>query len=281
MTLPSVNIIRDRLTEIKDAIVDEPRTKHVDLGELPSVPIYRPEERKFSDIPISVENSTQMTVEEEPSIIFEIPPEFDERSLVEMLGQKEGSEFERLIEARGTDALAWYYPFHWKIAQHGIYISSKGALWLAERYLRRKYSENPIENLSKKLRFAAHALLRHELFHFAVECMVANWELATGVACYIKAQKKLRSPPEYRYIDDEEALANAYMIRGFRWVNSATLGAQATPSLKRFCAHQPHGYNRGNDSRPDEPVRTWLSRVGIRLPRNDESELVCTPGFIR
>jgi hypothetical protein len=161
-----------------------------------------------------------------------------------------GSKFEQLIKARGTDALAWYFPFHSKIAQHGIYISSRGTLWLAERYFRRKYSDDPIENFSKKLRFAAHALLRHELFHFAVECMVANWELATGIACYIQAQEKLRSPPEYRYIDNEEALANAYMIRGFRWVNSATFGAQATPSLKRFCAHQPHGYNLGNDYVP-------------------------------
>jgi hypothetical protein len=49
-----------------------------------------------------------------------------------------------MIKARGTDALAWYFPFHSKIAQHGIYISSRGALWLAERYFRRKYSDGEL-----------------------------------------------------------------------------------------------------------------------------------------
>jgi hypothetical protein len=245
MTLPTVKAIRNRLAEIENAITDEPYTSDVDLGDIPCVPISQPEEPKFSDI-ISPNNLAEEPGDDEPSIIFEIPPDFDERAVREMLGQVEGSEFERLIEVRGTDALAWYFPFHWRTAQHGIYISSKGAFWLAERYFRGKYSENPGENLSKKLRFAAHALLRHELFHFAAECMVANWELTTGAACYVRAKEKLRSPPEYRYIDDEEALANAYMIRGFRWVSSATLGARATPSLQRFCAAQPHGYNRGN-----------------------------------
>ena len=47
------------------------------------------------------------------------------------------------------------------------------------------------------------------------------------------------------YIEQEEALANAYMIRGFRWKSSATFEAQATPSIKAFCARQPAGYNRG------------------------------------
>jgi hypothetical protein len=74
--------------------------------------------------------------------------------------------------------------------------------------------------------------------------MAANWELATGSACYIKASEKLRSSA--KYIEEEEALANAYMIRGFRWRNSATYGAQAVPLLKAYCERQPPGYNRGN-----------------------------------
>jgi len=183
------------------------------------------------------------SIDAEPSIIFEVPPDLNDRVVEKQLAQNPGSDFEQLIKAHGIDALGWYFPFHYQIAQHGIYISSAGALSLALRVFRREYSDNPSENLAKKLQYAAHAILRHESFHFAVECMAANWELAKGAACYIPATEKLRG--KNGYIEDEEALANAYMIRGFRWINSTTRGARGTPLLRKFCAKQPPGYDRG------------------------------------
>jgi hypothetical protein len=96
MALPSVNIIRERLTQINDATVDEPRTTNVDFGDIPCVPIFQPD-LKFSETPTSVDNSGRISIDEEPSIIFEIPPEFDERSVTEMLG--DGGRF----KVRATD----------------------------------------------------------------------------------------------------------------------------------------------------------------------------------
>jgi hypothetical protein len=61
------------------------------------------------------------------SIIFEIPPELDDRQVREALSQHPGRDFERLAQQNGVDALGWYLPFHQRIAQHGIYISSAGA----------------------------------------------------------------------------------------------------------------------------------------------------------
>jgi hypothetical protein len=58
------------------------------------------------------------------------------------------------------------------------------------QHLRRTYRRYPRASSARTLSFCSR-------MH------VANWELATGVAGYIKAQEKLRSPPEYWYIDDD------------------------------------------------------------------------------
>src|SRR5262249_7805588 len=109
MTLPSINIIRSRLADVENALVDEPDTKTVDLGDAPCAPIFQPEDQKYSDIVDPSDESNTAPPDEEPPIVFEIPPGFDERDL-KALGQSSGTEYERLVEVNGTDALAWYYP---------------------------------------------------------------------------------------------------------------------------------------------------------------------------
>ena len=147
MTLPSIHIIRERLGQIKDAVIDDPMPTTVDRGDMPYAPISRPQERKEkSDAPLagSIEEPVdeETAIDDEPSIIFEIPPDLDDRTVRETLGRYPGSNFERLTEVSGTDALGWYLPFHYHIAQHGIYISSVGTLQLAIHCFRRKYSDN-------------------------------------------------------------------------------------------------------------------------------------------
>lgn len=247
MYLPAISAIRQSLADIKDALVDKPWTTNVSIGDIPHVPIHRPTKDVAGDALLELNAPTpwpdEAVVEDEPSIIFEIPPELDERKIRETLGRAGGGDFERMNEATGTDALGWYFPFHYQIAQHGIYLSGKGILELAAHCFNRKYSEDQTEDVRRKLQYAGHAILRHEAFHFAVECMAANWELATGAACYVPAKAQLRGTAGY--IEQEEALANAYMLRGFRWVSSITEGARATQSLKSYIKMQPAGYNRG------------------------------------
>src|SRR5262245_37211345 len=138
MTLPSIHTIREALSQIDGALVDRPRTSRVDIGDIPCVPISRPEEvsrpeedntllsAEADDAADEEMPSVPASIDAEPSIIFEVPPELDDRAVEKQLGQSPGSDFEQLIKAHGIDALGWYFPFHYQIAQHGIYISSVG-----------------------------------------------------------------------------------------------------------------------------------------------------------
>jgi hypothetical protein len=130
---------------------------------------------------------------EEPSITFEIPPELDDRTVGTALSES-GVDFESLVQVRGLDALGWHVPFHHRNAQHGIFLLGAGVLWLAQQCFKGPYSNDPHEDIARKLQYAAHAILRHETFHFAAECMSANWELAIGAPCYVTAQLR----PAYR-----------------------------------------------------------------------------------
>jgi hypothetical protein len=47
-------------------------------------------------------------------------------------------------------------------------------------------------SLERRLEIAFHAILRHELFHFATDCMAANWELATNMPVYWYAKCEYR-----------------------------------------------------------------------------------------
>ncbi|OBF29772.1 hypothetical protein A5727_23165 [Mycobacterium sp. ACS4331] len=99
-------------------------------------------------------------------------------------------------------------------------------------------------SFERKLELAFHAILRHELFHFEVDCMVANWELATGVEVYWQSRKYRNSNG---YVELEEGLANAYMLRGFRHPTRLLSNASgAYAALRDFCTNrQPAGYNDG------------------------------------
>jgi hypothetical protein len=131
MPLPSIHTIRISLAEIDGALVDDPSTSPVDTGKIPCVQIHDPEgsvqptEDLLGRAPSDEENDE--TDNDEASIIFEIPPELDDRQVREALSQHPGRDFERLVQQNGVDALGWYLPFHQRIAQHGIYISSAGA----------------------------------------------------------------------------------------------------------------------------------------------------------
>jgi hypothetical protein len=244
MALPPIHQIRESLSSIEGALTDQPWTSSVDVGDIPHVvsTISQPEQNKPSSELLDTPYGE--FPDEESPIIFEIPPQLDEREIQARLGERGGRDFERLIQLHGIDALGWYFPFHHRIAQHGIYISSAGVLWLVSQCFRRKYSDDPREDISRKFRYATHAILRHETFHFAAECMAANWELAIGAACYVKAQSILRSSAGY--IEHEEALANGYMLRGFRWESAATRGSLAAGALADFTRRMPPGYNEGS-----------------------------------
>jgi hypothetical protein len=240
-TLPSIYAIRESLSDIPGALVGDPWTSPVDLGETRRVPIHQPEPEQGT-LAGAHEKWVDNISEEEPTIVFEIPLELDDRRIGVALSES-GRDFEALVQTRGVDVLGWYVPFHYRNSQHGIYISSAGVLWLALQCFKGPYSENVYEEVTRKLQYAARAILRHETFHFAAECMAANWELIIGAPCYVTARNILKSSGGY--VEHEEALANAYMLRGFRWESLSTRGAKATEALKRFMQNLPAGYRDG------------------------------------
>ena len=73
--------------------------------------------------------------------------------------------------------------------------------------------------------------------------MIANWELATGVEVYWSSRKYRNAAG---YIELEEGLANAYMLRGFKYPTRLLGNAPgAYAALKRVCEQQPVGYRDG------------------------------------
>ena len=73
--------------------------------------------------------------------------------------------------------------------------------------------------------------------------MAANWELATRAVVYWWAAR-IRANPGYK--DLEEALANAYMLRGLRHPSGVLRNSRGSYELlKAFCVLQPPGYRDG------------------------------------
>src|SRR3974390_3391912 len=102
-SLPSINAIRGDLSRISAALVEDPRTTRGDVGDAPYVPIHDPESGELASAPS--EQTDEGNGDEEPTIIFEIPPELDDRAVAEALSESGGRDFEALIRLTGVDAL--------------------------------------------------------------------------------------------------------------------------------------------------------------------------------
>jgi hypothetical protein len=253
LDVPSVSAIREGLATIQGAFRDEPIPEDSPVGSDPAIEIERPNSKCVND-PESGDASSPAPIEdapnsdaspaddgmnEEPEVIFEVPPNLTDADIRNALGEAGLAELQRLQQIRGIDALGWYVNFHQRRAQHGIYIPVEGVLVLAAGVL----ANLPVP-AERKLELAFHAILRHELFHFATDCMVANWELTTGQAVYWTAKDALRNANGY--VEKEEALANAYMLRGFKHPSRLLANSGgASKALHAYSAKQPPGYDEG------------------------------------
>lgn len=239
----SVRAIRSALDEIPGAILDEPpQPEDVGAGSDPATVVWTYDIGAtavgLETLDASTDDDFDEGISDAPAVIFEVPPAVTDNDVERVLGEDRTRELLGLHRIRGVDALGWYVTFHQRKVQHGIHIPFEGVLWLAVNGL----GGVPL-SLERRVELAFHAILRHEIFHFEADCMTANWELATGVSVYWKSRGHRN---ENGYIESEEALANAYMLRGFKHPtrrlanNAGTYGA-----LKRFCEQQPAGYEDG------------------------------------
>jgi hypothetical protein len=237
----SVHRIRAALEEVSGALRHDPIPEDAGVGDDPgaAVVISEPDGGLSLDMAdASFEPDSNDAVADEPLIGFEIPPRVTDAEVRNVLGQDRIGELRRLHEIRGVDALGWYLSFHQLGCQYRIYIRFEAVVWMALEFL--QDVRTPFE---RKIELAFHAVLRHELFHFEVDCMIANWELATGVEVYWSSRKYRNAAG---YIELEEGLANAYMLRGFKRPTRLLGNAPgAYAALKRFCELQPVGYKDG------------------------------------
>jgi plasmid maintenance system killer protein len=242
--VPSVRDIRAALEEIPGAMLDDPPLpEHVGGGDDPSTPVwtYDPDRAadyaETLDFPPADDNSDD-TLPDEPAVIFEVPPTLSDADIARVLGEEPIRDLDRFQQIQGIDARGWYITFHQRKVQHAIHIPFEGVLWLAWH----AFGHLPLP-WGRKAELAFHAILRHELFHFEADCMTANWEMVTGVEVYWNARGHRN---DAGYIEQEEALANAYMLRGFKHLTRLLANsAGAYSALRRFCERQPAGYKDG------------------------------------
>jgi len=198
----------------------------------PPTPARRP---KFPGNIISSERTSVVTLERPKTISREGP-------LVDIVDHRRlFNELDEASEREGVDALAWYHPFHLSSDDWGIYIPMTSVHYVADRWFARS------TNAKKKFHWALEALLLHELTHFACEYTVAQYEILLGAACWVPAQERLQVA-HLDWFNDEEALANASIIRQFRSFANSSVITRICEALLR----SPTGYRDFPSALPDD-----------------------------
>lgn len=152
-------------------------------------------------------------------------------------------DLERALSARGTEALAWYEPFHQEVRPWGIHIPIRSIAFLAGTAFSSLHG-TPEE----RWRAAFLALHQHEFNHFAVEYFTGIWEILHGVPCWAVSAGRLRDPV-LGFIREEERLANAHMLRE---VKRSGRQAGRSTGLRQFVSRQPDGYRHAIGATSDE-----------------------------
>jgi hypothetical protein len=171
---------------------------------------------------------------------FALASAVDERELAAALRGADGEGLREAVRRRGMDAFGWYAPFH-HVQRHGarpwgIHVRTSGVAYLAVRAF--GGLGVPFEC---KLALAFKALFHHQLFHFATEYVLAQWEALARVACYLPSRRLRPAQHDER----EERMANAFALRAFRTGPRGWRAAGATAALRAFCREQPEGYREG------------------------------------
>ena len=204
--------------------------------------------------------------------VFEIGAAVDER--FPGLGGESGRRIQRSFELHGMEALGWYVSFHHPGLQWGIYIPVSGMGYL----IKHAFGGLP-SPLATKTHLAFHAILNHELFHFATDYTIAQAELTHEEPWYVPAKHAFRAATP-GYCVEEEQLANAYMLSAFRTMKSALRVAGKQAALRTFVEKQPEGYRDALDVRPpqwDGLLEGLARRFGTFAKRSADHSFIWYP----
>lgn len=180
------------------------------------------------------------------------------------LSSKDGA-----VYINGSDALAYYAPFHfYKTSVWGIYIPDSSLVYLASAFLNKKVLST---SDSWALRLAYATLWRHEYFHFQAELATTNLELIFGDRNIYRDNFFDR-----KVLLLEEALANAcaldYLQSDMTYSASYHDVKFFIGCLARWMKSQPEGY-RDYDK--------WLASQGGVLSGLDNYSKQLQQNFIR
>ena len=192
----------------------------------------------------------------------------------------------------GTDALAFYRPFHFFDNESwGIFIKTIGIEYLVRRVFLRSQSQsqirivvddmdedktptNTLPSVDALRQVAFAFLFRHEYYHFLTEIAASALEVAMGSAgppYYSRYSRDVYSNPQKNPDEPlEEALANAYAYRSFHAHSLAMrrlvpgYERNVELALKRFMGSQRGGYNSFGQFRGRSFVE-GLSMLGTQI----------------
>jgi hypothetical protein len=173
----------------------------------------------------------------EPQPVFEFGAEIDETR--PLLKGQESERIRKSVELKGMDALGCYVTFHVKNLQWGVYISTSGIAYLIQN----AFAALPV-SFETKAHLSFYSILQHELFHFATDYMVSQWEILLQQPLHIRASKAQKQQPP-GYSSTEEMLANAFMLKALRTGKPALKIKGKTEALRQFTLLQPEGYRDG------------------------------------
>jgi hypothetical protein len=180
-----------------------------------------------------------------------------------------GQDSSRGASMSGIEALAWYESFHDDQSGWGIYIPTSSLALFDALYL----AHLPLDR-DRRLHIAWKSLLLHEQTHFAVDYACAWFELMLTVPVRREFTSRFAKEPPLRgmerhenYLEVEEKLANAHMLRRFKRGRPRAV----FKALEQFAVRQPAGYRDGVkviedcafDEAAAETLRSYLALWAI------------------
>ena len=211
-----------------------------------------------------------------PPFLSPIAPIFDEESHEGTYRFPKDHEFDSHIirngvnKISGTDALAWYRPFHMEpFEKWGITILDQG-IWYIARYLADEmFNVHPTEDeTSDCVDIATDFLYYHELFHFKVELATTMAELNSNNPFYKRywfngfnsESETIRGKSPL-----EEALANSFARNKALEEVPTKNRSQVRKALDSFIKSQPDGYKDGHLVRGPKTFRSGVEELICKL----------------